>query len=88
MDCLLDLSLFKTKLALLMNLANPRGLSSCPPELPWPWELMFAGVDRQKMGIVVMQCFFKAPRKFECSRVTDLKMRPMTGSLSAPALDG
>ena len=40
-DCLLDLSLFKTKLALLMNLANPRGLSSCPPEPPWPEELIF-----------------------------------------------
>ncbi len=40
MDCLLDLSLLKTKLALLMNLANPRGLSSRPPEPPWPEELI------------------------------------------------
>ena len=36
MDCLLDLSLFKTKLALLMNLARPLGLSSEPPAEPWP----------------------------------------------------
>lgn len=40
MDCLLDLSLFKTKLALLMNLANPLGLSSGLPEAPWPEELI------------------------------------------------
>lgn len=39
-DCLLDLSLFKTKLALLINLANPLGLSSRPPEPPWPEELI------------------------------------------------
>lgn len=40
MDCLLDLSLFKTMLALLMNLANPLGLSPGPPEPPWPEELI------------------------------------------------
>lgn len=40
MDCLLVLSLFKTKLALLMNLANPLGLSTGPPEPPWPEELI------------------------------------------------
>ena len=44
-DCLLDLSLFKTRLALLMNLANPRGLSSCPPEPPWPEELILVEDD-------------------------------------------
>ena len=33
-DCLLDLSLFKTKLALLINLARPLGLSSEPPAEP------------------------------------------------------
>ena len=36
MDCLLDLSLFKTKLALFMNLARPLGLSPEPPAEPWP----------------------------------------------------
>lgn len=40
MDCLLDLSLLKTELALLMNLASPLGLSSGPPEPPWPEELI------------------------------------------------
>ena len=39
-DCRLDLSLFKTKLALLMNLANPVDLSSDPPESPRPEEVM------------------------------------------------
>lgn len=36
MGCLLDLSRFKTKLALLMNLARPLGLSPEPPAEPWP----------------------------------------------------
>ncbi len=45
MDCLLDLSLFKTKLALLMNLANPLGLSPAPPEPPWPEELILLVED-------------------------------------------
>lgn len=40
-DFLLDLSLLKTKLALLMNLASPLGLSSGTPEPPWPEELIF-----------------------------------------------
>lgn len=41
MDCLLDLSLLKTRLALLMNLAKPLGcLSSGPPEPPWPVEVI------------------------------------------------
>ena len=35
-DCLFDLSLLSTKLALLMNFANPLGLSSDPPEPPCP----------------------------------------------------
>ena len=39
-DFLLDLFLFKIKLALLMNLANPLGLSSGTPEPPWPEELI------------------------------------------------
>lgn len=39
-DCRLDLSLFKTRLALLMNLVNPLGLSSEPPAPPCPEELM------------------------------------------------
>ena len=39
-DCRLDLSLFKTRLALLMNLFNPLGLSSEPPAPPCPEELM------------------------------------------------
>ena len=39
-DCRLDLSLFKTRLALLMNLTNPLGLSSEPPAPPCPGELM------------------------------------------------
>ena len=39
MGCLLDLSLFKTKLALLMNLANPLGWPG-PSEPPWPEELI------------------------------------------------
>lgn len=45
MDCLLDLSLFNTKLALLMNLANPLGLSPDPPEAPWPEELILMVID-------------------------------------------
>ena len=40
MDCLFDLSLLNTKLALLMNLANPLGLSSGPPEPSWADELI------------------------------------------------
>ena len=43
-DFLLDLSLFKTKLALLMNLVNPLGFSSGPPEPPWPEELIFGEI--------------------------------------------
>lgn len=39
-DFLLDLSLFKIELALFMNLANPRGLSSGPPEAPCREELI------------------------------------------------
>ena len=39
-DCRLDLSLFKTRLALLMNLVNPLGLSSEPPAPPCAGELM------------------------------------------------
>ena len=39
-DCRLDLSLFKTRLALLMNLFNPLGLSSELPAPPCPEELM------------------------------------------------
>ncbi len=45
MDFLLDLSLLKTKLALLMNLANPLGLSPGPPEPPWPEELILLVED-------------------------------------------
>ena len=43
-DFLLDLSLFKTELALLMNLVNPLGLSSGPPEPPWPEVLIVVGI--------------------------------------------
>ncbi len=39
-DCRLDLSLLKTRLALLMNLVNPLGLFSEPPAPPCPEELM------------------------------------------------
>ena len=56
MDCLFDLSLFNTKLALLMNLANPRGLSSFPPKPPWPEELIAAEVHFEKAESVVMNC--------------------------------
>ena len=52
-DCLLDLSLFKTKLALLMNLANPRGLSSRPPEPAWPEELIIVDNGNQLEGEIV-----------------------------------
>lgn len=52
-DCLLDLSLFKTKLALLMNLANPRGLSSRPPEPAWPEELIFVENCNRSKGEIL-----------------------------------
>ena len=39
-DPLLELPLFKTLLALLINLENPCGFSSGPPDPPWADELI------------------------------------------------
>lgn len=54
-DCRLDLSLFKTRLALLMNLVNPLGLSSEPPAPPCPGELMieYSACNQSSMCIYV-----------------------------------
>ena len=52
-DCRLDLSLFKTRLALLMNLVNPLGLSPEPPAPLCPGELMvgYSNFDQNPMYI-------------------------------------
>ena len=88
MDCLLDLSLFKTKLALLMNLANPRGLSSRPPEPPWPEELILiegSVLEGEIWGNAVVKSGVKGYLIFKSQ---GYQVPPMTECRGLPALDG